>query len=645
MKKMSFILAVLLMAACQEKPSNEGAGALADPTDLKVEQIDLTTVKFTWSDNAQGEKGYRVFLRGESDGYNVQPLETIAAESTEYIFENLTTGAEYDFGVQAVAENMQYHSKSVFLNNYTVLDREGLGNIEGAVKVEAPSELTAVQANNTTVTLTWKDNASDEKGYNIFMREASVESFGEPVATVEANVVTYELTALAVEGSYVFGVQATGASIMNDSQIASSETVKLRDMEAEAEAEREVQRRTPKVTTVKTSYAYISVSYKVEKLNGSNPEHGVCFSATGAPTVNDIKILGPQMSANKELLQVVPNAYLEVDKEYQMSVFVKYDSEYYYSEPQAVKLEAQPDVPSFVWEKQTYEEAEGVEIYKTTSQLNGRNFNAWYAIADPTKVDFKVLDPGGVGVKKTIQAQAEASEGCLVLINGAVSGSYNQGVVMTEGKMTQEWRNPDDIIGRFDGSGEMHEITRAIIGVDKNGKAGAYWVGVPQQNVFYYYDRPMASVVGQAKYAPVTATSPVAVSSWSPYFAISCGPMVLYDGKIAADNSKVDDTHFYTNYECWGESAVYDGKPDRTAVGVTADGKIVLFICDGRISASDGAYIKELGPIMKSIGCVHAMNLDGGGSTGMWVKGSGMINYKDSSWRAVKSTLGFFTKK
>ena len=48
---------------------------------------------------------------------------------------------------------------------------------------------------------------------------------------------------------------------------------------------------------------------------------------------------------------------------------------------------------------------------------------------------------------------------------------------------------------------------------------------------------------------------------------------------------------------------------------------------------------------MKSLGCVHAMNLDGGGSTGMWVKGSGMINYKDGSWRAVKSTLGFFTKK
>lgn len=37
-------------------------------------------------------------------------------------------------------------------------------------------------------------------------------------------------------------------------------------------------------------------------------------------------------------------------------------------------------------------------------------------------------------------------------------------------------------------------------------------------------------------------------------------------------------------------------------------------------------------------------NLDGGGSTGMWVNGTGMINYKDGSWRAVKSTLGFFGK-
>ena len=632
------------MAACQEKPSNEGTAALADPTELKVEQIDLTTVKFTWSDNAQGEKGYRVFLRGEGESASVQPLETIAAESSEYVFENLATGKEYDFGVQAISNNFQYHSKTVYLNNYKMLDREGLGNLEGAVKVTTPSDVVAVQTSNTSVTLTWKDNASDEKGYNLYMRETSAESFGEPVATAAADAVTYVLKGLTVGSEYVFGVQATGASIMNDSPIASSESVKLRDMEAEAEAEREEQRRTPQVTKVKTSYAYIAVSYKVEKLNGGNPEHGVCFSATGAPTVNDIKVLGPQITANKEILQVVPNAYLKDNQEYQMSIFVKYGNEYYYSEPQTVKLEAQPATPEFIWEKQTYAEAEGVEIYKTTTQLNGRNFNAWYAIADPTKVDFRVLYPETVGSKKTVAAQAEAAGDCLALINGAIFGNYNIGVIFTEGKMTQKWQG--EIEGCYWGTDQqLYQLTRPIIGVDKNGKAGAYWVGVPQQGTFYYYDRPQANVVGQAKYEKVTATTPVAASAWEPYFAISCGPMVLYDGKVSADNSMVDETHYYTNFDCWDESGVYSAHPDRSAVGVTADGKIVLFICDGRIDASQGAYMKELGPIMKSLGCVHAMNLDGGGSTGMWVKGSGMINYKDSSWREVKSTLGFFTKK
>lgn len=634
MKKLIMMLALVAACACTEKPdSGKGSSALADPTELKVVQPDLTTVKFTWADNAQGETGYRVFLRGEGDGYTTGPLATIPADAVEYVFEGLVTGAEYDFGVQAISSDMSKHSKVVYLNNYKVLDREGLANQEGTAKVAAPSEVKAVQLNNTTVTLSWKDNASDEKGFNLYMREAAAESFGEPVASVDADVVTYNFTKLTTGSSYVLGVQATGATIADDSQIESSE-ITLKDLTI-----------VPQITAVKTSYAYIAVSYKVQKISGSNPEHGVCFSVTGAPSVNDIKVLGPQISANAEILQVVPNAYLEDGKEYQMSVFVKNGDGYYYSDPQTVKLEAQPEIPQLTWEKQDYEGlAEGIEIYRTTTPLNGRNFNAWYAIADLSKVDFKVTYPEAVKAKKTIQAQAEAAEGCQVLINGAIYGNYNIGVIMTEGQMTQEWH------GEIEGcywatNSQLYQLTRPIIGVDQNGKAGAYWVGVPQQGTFYYYDRPQANVVGQAKYGPVSATSPVAAADWAPYYAISCGPMVLYDGKVAADNSMVDDTHYYTNYECWDESGVYSAHPDRSAVGVTADGKIVLFICDGRIDASQGAYMKELGPIMKSIGCVHAMNLDGGGSTGMWVNGAGMINYKDGSWRAVKSTLGFFTKK
>ena len=536
---MNILLVMVAFAAvsCQ-KPAVEQA-ALADPSDLKVEQVDEETVVLRWTDNASGEVGYRVFLRGEGDSYSVDPLETIAADAVEHTFGGLTAGVEYDFGVQAVAAELRYHSKVVYYNNFVIPVPE------------------------------------------------------EPEVPVDPEV---------------------------DPQVV------------------------PTVIKVKASYAYIAVSYKVAKINGSNPEHGVCFSASGVPTVDDIKAYGPEIKANTEILQVVPNAYLEDGVEYQMCVYIKDGNDYRYSEPQTVKLEAQPAAVELKWEKQTYAGLPAdVEVYKTTSKLNDRNFNAWYAIADPSKVDFRVLYPETVGTKKTVASQAEAAGDCLALINGAIYGNYNIGVIITEGKMTQQWH------GEIEGcywatNSQLYQLTRPIIGVDKDGKAGAYWVGVPQQGTFYYYDRPQPNVVGQAKYGKVTSTSPVPAVSWEPYYAISCGPMVLYDGLVCADNSMVDDTHYYTNFECWDESGVYSAHPDRTAVGVTADGKIVLFICDGRIDASQGAYIKELGPIMKSIGCVHAMNLDGGGSTGMWLSGAGMINYKDSSWRAVKSTLGFFTK-
>ena len=551
------VMAALAVVSCQ-KPVQEQP-ALADPSDLKVEQMDQETVVLRWSDNASGEVGYRVFLRGEGDSYSVDPLETIAADAVEYTFGGLTAGVEYDFGVQAVAAELKYHSKVVYFNNFVI---------------PVPEE--PIDPDDPKDPVDPKPDDPDDNDKPV-------------VPEVDPQVI-------------------------------------------------------PSVTKVKTSYAYIAVSYKVQKINGSNPEHGVCFSASGVPTVDDIKAYGPEIKANAEILQVVPNAYLEDGVEYQMCVYIKDGSEYRYSEPQTVKLEAQPAAVELKWEKQTYAGLpDDVEVYKTTSKLNDRNFNAWYAVADPSKVDFRVLYPETVGAKKTVASQAEAAGDCLALINGAIYGNYNIGVIITEGKMTQQWH------GEIEGcywatNSQLYQLTRPIIGVDKDGKAGAYWVGVPQQGTFYYYDRPQPNVVGQAKYGKVTATSPVPAVSWEPYYAISCGPMVLYDGLVCADNSMVDDTHYYTNFECWDESGVYSAHPDRSAVGVTADGKIVLFICDGRIDASQGAYIKELGPIMKSIGCVHAMNLDGGGSTGMWLNGAGMINYKDSSWRSVKSTLGFFTK-
>ena len=62
--------------------------------------------------------------------------------------------------------------------------------------------------------------------------------------------------------------------------------------------------------------------------------------------------------------------------------------------------------------------------------------------------------------------------------------------------------------------------------------------------------------------------------------------------------------------------AYYTTKQPRTAVGITADGNVVLVVADGRQSPySSGYTYQELAEKLLQMGCVDAINLDGGGST------------------------------
>jgi exopolysaccharide biosynthesis protein len=68
----------------------------------------------------------------------------------------------------------------------------------------------------------------------------------------------------------------------------------------------------------------------------------------------------------------------------------------------------------------------------------------------------------------------------------------------------------------------------------------------------------------------------------------------------------------------------------RTAIGIKADGKVILLTVDGRNENAAGMSLFELRKIMKWLGCTSAINLDGGGSTTLWVSNKGtneVVNY------------------
>ncbi|MBB1258710.1 phosphodiester glycosidase family protein [Streptomyces alkaliterrae] len=96
------------------------------------------------------------------------------------------------------------------------------------------------------------------------------------------------------------------------------------------------------------------------------------------------------------------------------------------------------------------------------------------------------------------------------------------------------------------------------------------------------------------------------------------GPLLLRDGRTALDPVRdgwspeaVDGHDRRTFYNEW-----YLRRNPRTAAGITASGHLVLMTADGRHPGhSAGLTIPEAAAVMRSLGAVDALNLDGGGST------------------------------
>ncbi len=89
---------------------------------------------------------------------------------------------------------------------------------------------------------------------------------------------------------------------------------------------------------------------------------------------------------------------------------------------------------------------------------------------------------------------------------------------------------------------------------------------------------------------------------------ISGGPYLVREGEVFVDIAEQ-------------KLLAIGGRNPRSAIGYTASGNIVLIAVDGREYASVGMTLTQLANYLKSIGCVNAMNLDGGGSTVMYVNG------------------------
>lgn len=113
--------------------------------------------------------------------------------------------------------------------------------------------------------------------------------------------------------------------------------------------------------------------------------------------------------------------------------------------------------------------------------------------------------------------------------------------------------------------------------------------------------------------------------------AISGGPYLIKDGQL------------YVDYKEQKLTAIA-GRNPRTAVGYTADSRLILVTIDGRQKKSVGVSLYELAKIMKGFGCYNAMNFDGGSSTQMVVMGKVVNNPVNKGGNYVSNGLVIKTR-
>jgi len=106
---------------------------------------------------------------------------------------------------------------------------------------------------------------------------------------------------------------------------------------------------------------------------------------------------------------------------------------------------------------------------------------------------------------------------------------------------------------------------------------------------------------------------------------VSGFPELVVEGKVMTCADPEDSSCFPDR------SDMRDPNP-RTAMGITEDlGTFILAVVDGRTSSSEGMYGSELADLMGQVGAWEAFNVDGGGSSQLWVDGDGYVNDYDGN--------------
>lgn len=275
-----------------------------------------------------------------------------------------------------------------------------------------------------------------------------------------------------------------------------------------------------------------------------------------------------------------------------------------------------------------------VQVFKTTDSLDGKPFIAFYVKAKlkDKKLDFTAdttlrrrLTPlkfyekndKPLVVVNTTFFSFETNQNLNVVIkNGKIIG-YNIHTIPMKGKDTFQYRHP---FGSALGISRKRTADVAWLYTDSAFKY-AYAAQFQQRVVKDSIDYLRVDSIKNLYYSYMHSNKLIPIfKKWKMKTAIGGGPVIVQGGKILITN----------NEELKFTGKAINDKHPRTCMGYTRDGYLIIMVIQGRFPGiAEGATLEQEAKLLIDIGCVEALNLDGGGSSCMLVNGKETIKPSD----------------
>lgn len=287
-------------------------------------------------------------------------------------------------------------------------------------------------------------------------------------------------------------------------------------------------------------------------------------------------------------------------------------------------------------------------VYKTTDSLEGKPFIAYYAEA-LLKDKILIFDTDTTFKRRYTPTQFyNKNDKPLLVVNGtffSFATNSNLNVVIKKGKILSY--NLHTIPGKGKDTLTYKHPFASAIGISKKRKADVAWLYTDStikkplalQGAFYFkIDSSKTFNMDDAKFASDivlghSGTSVQSLKKWKMQTAIGGGPVLLQNGEVQITN---EEEIKFTG------KAIADAHP-RTCMGYTKDGKLIVMVIQGRFANAAGATLLQEAILLKNIGCVEALNLDGGGSSCMLI--NGMETIKPSDKEGQRPTPAVFVVK